>query len=81
MELVPEFPELDVFVVFFPLGIVAEDLVCLLHALELILLDGLQVRVLYLVWVALEDELPVGRLDGAEVCILIYTECFVWVWW
>jgi hypothetical protein len=62
-HLFPQLKQLDLVIVLHPAIFVAEQLISLLHLLELILLDGLQSGVLHLIWMALEDELSVRAPD------------------
>jgi hypothetical protein len=69
-HLFPQLKQLDLIIILYPLGIVTEQFVRLLHLLELILLNGLQSGVLHLVRMALQDQLSIRALDLWERDIL-----------
>ena len=59
----PQRQQLDLLVILYPFGVITEELIRLLHLLELVLLDSLQGGILHLIRMALEDELSVSASD------------------
>lgn len=80
-HLFPQLEQLDLVIILHAAGLVAEQLVRLLHLLELILLDGLQSGVLHLVWMALEDQLSMRTPDLWQFGIFRDSEQLVWIGW
>jgi hypothetical protein len=68
-------------VVLGPLFFVSDDFVGLLDLVEFFLFLPLHRFICELVWVSLEDNLSVGRLDQRCIRVSGNTQSCVWIWW